>query len=325
MLINDAIIILANFLNIYDVASCRLTCKLFNRDMMHNYFKRILVNMIKIHNKEFINFVNHNGLSICVKNVRTISQLEYLKKNIKLPASLIDVRFEFFFNELLYKGDFPKTVERLDFNRLYYTETKQAVYPPKLKYLTLGISRIKILTKYSFPLELQTLIFPEGSISEIHQDAFPQSLTHLNIDCNLNTELKAKMLPLNLHYLNLPYYNYQLHEGIIPSSLKILFLGSNGNQKLYKNILPFGLIFLKFNFMFNQEIESGALPETLEELIFSDDFNKELNEYNLPHNLKKLTVNIKYEGKLLFLKNIEITYISSSCLFKKIVNYKKVE
>ncbi|GAM19339.1 hypothetical protein SAMD00019534_025140, partial [Acytostelium subglobosum LB1] len=88
------------------------------------------------------------------------------------------------------------------------------------------------------------------------------------------------------------WFNYSWTQGILPSSLKSLYLGYYFDQPLLPGMLPTSLTSLELGRNFNQELPPGVLPASLKVLIFERYclFNRPLVPGSLPDSLTRLEI-----------------------------------
>ncbi|KAM9960358.1 hypothetical protein ACTFIW_009492 [Dictyostelium discoideum] len=211
------------------------------------------------------------------------------------------------------------------------------ILPISLTHLKLDI-RLEIVINnvsyFSFG-KLKKLELISKNKIEIHNNMFPESLTHLKMG-SPSIRLGQKSLPSGLLFLMvtdtiqgmnnnnwLPlslktlivkghpktgWYGYHFssltiqHVNLPPKLVHLQFddkgFGSGDNQILTPGCIPRSLTYLNFGSNFNQEIYKDALPN-LVEINFGSRFNRYLDPGVLPINsLKKLILSTDFNKKL---------------------------
>ncbi|KYR02030.1 hypothetical protein DLAC_00826 [Tieghemostelium lacteum] len=208
--------------------------------------------------------------------------------------------------DLLTVGSIPSTVEYLVFYGDRKTKGKNPiaanVIPEGVMYLHLPKGNVN-LQPGSIPSTVRFLKFNSFNRSLLSSDGvslLPRDLEILKMGSKYDTPLvKGVFSPCtNLHTLKLYCYNQLLQPGVLPESLKVLYLGENFERELQPGSLPQGLEKLVFSDCWNFPISPGTLPVELRELYFGENFNQELSIGVLPQNLEILELGGQFNHPL---------------------------
>ena len=163
------------------------------------------------------------------------------------------------------------------------------------KIVLLNSSRICKQINCRFPNDIDEITIYDFNNFSI----LPVNLKIININGYYNFENKniIKLLPRKLEQITFDYlchYNIKFSSGDLPSTLKVLNLGSYYNKTINKNNLPNGLKSLKIGFGYDKPIED--LPDSIEYLYLES--NTKI--INLPLNLKQININYGYKYRISF-------------------------
>eukprot|EP01133_Synstelium_polycarpum_P010759 gene10759-12529_t len=153
---------------------------------------------------------------------------------------------------------------------------------------------------------------PAEMVETIMQLKYPKSYA-VNVDSSQDEESESDRLPCGLVSLSMArisspemdfiggdlikvsissVFNQQIQVGILPATLRCLYLGDTFNMPLIPGSLPVGLETLEFGNNFNQPLELGVLPSTLRYLKVGQKFNQPIHPRALPEGL----VHFKYNS-----------------------------
>ncbi len=160
-------------------------------------------------------------------------------------------------------------------------------------------------------LKLQGREIYKAKIASYYLLPFLSNLTYLEYssDVHLNTNI----LPDTLVFLKLSGYRNIPIDGVIPKSVKYLYIYCNLFNQDINGVLHEGLVYLEFRDNLNKfDQEINDLPKTLKVLKINDAFNSPIN--SLPNSLEELIfpVHGKFNKKLIDLpKGLKKLYLPS--------------
>ncbi|KAM9990138.1 hypothetical protein ACTFIY_006180 [Dictyostelium cf. discoideum] len=235
-----------------------------------------------------------------------LSNLQNLKKLI-LPR----------FNQLIYPGFLPQSLQFLRFGYSFESKIKENSLPNNLKYFKIQSDWKQYIQPKLFPISLKSLKFKSYSMNLAN---LPINLKYLKIkqlnnkslnnkNVSIISKVKNKINNSNNNSINNNNNNNNNNFNNL-ISLKIgLF-----NKIIYPNDLPNGLTNLELK-NFNQNLKPSALPNTIKYLKLRDFNNggKPLKKDCLPQQLKRLEFSI-FNQSIEWLPNecLEVIYLGSS-------------
>lgn len=195
-----------------------------------------------------------------------------------------------------------------------------------------------LLYKSVLPNSIKDLVveelFFEDDITQTSEEVFPNSLEILRLKL-FNRPLKKGVIPNTIKKLYLSYhFNQELKQFDIPDSVTHLYFGTEFDKPIKKGDIPESVKYLLFGEWFNKQFEKGVLPNSIEYLRLGDHYDKKISDENLPSNLivldlcetmyeKYHTFNIKKNLIVCMVINIEEDYLFEYNDFSPIqIDYK---
>lgn len=217
------------------------------------------------------------------------------------PATLRELTFGNYFDQLLYYGDLPPNLTKLTFGDDFNQPLPHLVLPATLLSLSFGKSfdwNIRVprnLTSLKFganfdslmqlddlPPSLTCLQFGDSFKQPIFPAVLPPSLQVLIFGAAFDEPLATKTLPASLTYLNLGRaFNHALLE--LPPNLTVLVLSRAFTWALPE--LPNGLTELKFGSLYMRDLSPSQFPRSLKALQLSHLFRQPVAPGFLPPDL----------------------------------------
>lgn len=180
-------------------------------------------------------------------------------------------------------SNIPPWITHLEF--LNYVDISNVRIPSNLVSLKLPGTVNGFLTPNMFPDTLEELDLG-GVVQPITRGILPKNIRILK----LWSVTSVDGLPYNVEELYIPGGFNESLNGIIPNSVKELYLGDMFNTPILPGDLPHGLTKLVLGEYFDQPLLQRVLPDNLEEIHFGKYFRKPFEAYVLPPNLKRLYI-----------------------------------
>jgi len=209
-------------------------------------------------------------------------------------------------------GDIKKNIKYLIFNYDYKFSVEKGVIPKNITYILFNCKLNEPLVEGIIPDSVTHLFFGclfDYKKYEFKKGIIPESVIYLGFEGNFNQPLED-IIPNNVKYLYLEYFNQPLNPGNIPNNLTHLIFGNNFDQPLTSGVLPHTLKYLKFGNNFDQPLNPGILPFGMTHLIFGQFYNQPLKINSIPNSVIYLIFSTRYNhpinnilpDKLIYLK-----------------------
>ncbi|EFA85099.1 hypothetical protein PPL_02096 [Heterostelium album PN500] len=245
----------------FDKLCISLICKSFyiERDSYFNFH-----NDQTLPNKEYIKGLNLNSYQKFIDNPIELSNL---------TVSLVDsdrndpfsIKIE---NLLSDDSEIPMKYGKVNFNNSYFLDQPMPVLRRShhIKELSFGYRFNQVVLKNDvLPPYLEKLFITV--YKPLERNCFPESLVDLTLQ--YNHPLTYGALPPNLLELGLRNYEHDIEPGVLPDSLKTLYLSAKFDKPLKVGSLPPNLEFLSLGYQYNKAIEEGVIPRSLKSLNIS--------------------------------------------------------
>jgi hypothetical protein len=258
-----------------DIKNNILLCKKFINVIIKLYYSKIKIDVSKIKNKDtdkFLDFINKYDLKINAVNMRGLTQLDKLMDgNSKM---FLTMTFDSWFNSELRQ--LPAGLLELSFNKYFDQKIKCGILPESLMRLSFGAYFNRILLPNVLSLNLTELDFGDEFNQELLVDTLPPNLKYLALRKDFNQPILPNVLPSTLTHLSFgDDFDQEILPNALPSSLTYLSFGNAFNQEIPHGILPKTLKTLKLGEQFKHELVN-ILPFNLTCLIVSDSYNKKI-------------------------------------------------
>ncbi len=166
--------------------------------------------------------------------------------NVVLPASLLTLKFGYFFDQPLVGVTLPTGLRTLCFGDQFNQSLAGITLPTTLQSLTFGCLFDQPVTGITLPSNLQTLIFGQYFDQSLTGFKLPTSLQHLIFKRRFNQSLDNVSLPSSLRQLTFGHYFNQSLAGItLPPNLRTITFGVSFRQCLIGIHFPPNLVIRK--------------------------------------------------------------------------------
>ncbi len=251
-----------------------------------------------------------------------------------IPNNIIELSFDYNFNQPLQKGVIPNSVKILKLGKSFNQHLKVGDLPDGLEAIDFGFSFNKPLNINIIPNTVKTIVLSNNFNQILKKGDIPEGVESLYFNTYTMT-LQKDVLPSTLLLLDFGYhYNSNdeypiINEDVLPFGIKELRMCGNYYHVLKKGVIPNSVRKLRIGYGLTKVFTECFFPESINCLIL-DCLDVKLNGY-IPKSVKTIIFmsydikNISYYDIPSHVSYLHIPYIKKDDKIPDTIKYLNVD